>query len=90
MKGEVRSPPQSEHFLAGSTIIGMAFPRVPAWDRFSDLLVEKTDGDSVLGGGIYELISKEKCVPWGLVNNWCPAWWDATHGRDHCTSHPST
>lgn len=65
MKGEVRSPPQSEHFLAGSTIIGMAFPRVPAWDRFSDLLVEKTDGDSVLGGGIYELISKEKCVTLG-------------------------
>lgn len=52
MDGEVRSPPQSEHVLAGSAIIGTAFPRAPAWDRFSDLLVEKTDRDSVLCDGV--------------------------------------
>lgn len=57
MDGEVRSPPQSEHVLAGNT---KTFPRAPAWDRFSDLLVEKTDRDSVLCDGVYELISEEK------------------------------
>lgn len=50
MDGEVRSPPQSEHVLAGNT---KTFPRAPAWDRFSDLLVEKTDRDSVLCDGVY-------------------------------------
>lgn len=60
MDGEVRSPPQSEHVLAGSAIIGTAFPRAPAWDRFSDLLVEKLTGIPFFVMGFHEVISEEK------------------------------